>query len=93
MCDDTHSGKRAFKPMIQFVLPFRTIKTNFKLNILKTSRISITSYNTNIFSISPGSAFAAFVRRPGGERKAKVKLTSMPHSSEYHFSNPVRLGA
>jgi len=91
MCDDTHSGARAFEPMIQFGLPFRTIKTNLKLNILKTSRISITSYNTNIFSISSESAFAAFVRRPGGERKAEVKLTPMPHSSEYHSSNPVHI--
>jgi len=39
--------------MIQFGLSLGTIKTNFKLNILKTSRISITDYNNNIISISP----------------------------------------
>ena len=33
--DDTHSFGRAFIPSIQFGLSFRTIKTYFKLNILK----------------------------------------------------------
>ena len=63
------------------------------LNNLNTSEIFLTSYLINIFSILPESAFAAFVRRSGGERKAEVKLTPMLYLREYHISNPFHPGA
>jgi len=51
--------ERAFKPMIQFGLSFRQIKTNFKLNILKTSGISVPAITLTFsqFHLSPLTMF------------------------------------
>jgi hypothetical protein len=36
LCDNTHTGKQAFKPMIQFGLSFRTIKNKLQTQHPKT---------------------------------------------------------